>query len=85
MPLEILHVGISDEFKLFGNLMVECTVFLPAETVAAVPGDATASSMSLFWRIFAKSRFVTNALHVPPGAYRKKNPTLASITSSTIA
>ena len=70
-PLEMLQVGASARDRLMGSLKTECAVLPPKRRVAAIPEEATASTMRLFCRTAAR-RLITKEFPVPPGASRKK-------------
>ena len=61
---------------------MEWAVFPPSMRVAAMPDDATAIQTLPCDRSFAKARFRTKVLPVPPGASRK---TKAGWAAETVA
>ena len=54
-----------------GSLNVKWTVRPHSQSVAAMPDEATARSISLTNLTFAHSKFIRNIFPVPPGASRK--------------
>ena len=81
----MLQVGRSVLCKFSSSLKVECAVFPPDRSVAAIPDEATAIAMSPCSRIFARSKLRRNVFPVPPGASRKTMLPVSSRASCRIA
>lgn len=59
--------------KFSGNFKAKCAV-IPSAGVAAIPEDAIARSILLFFRISAKSKLIRNIFPVLPGVSRNNRP-----------
>ena len=85
LVFEILQTGVSDCAKFKGIFRVECAVLPPVSNVDAIPDDATAMAIFLFFRMWARRRLIRNVFPVPPWASRKINVSTSYVAIATAA